>query len=65
MATAALVVVGGTPLGATISPAIEAAKEWVVSGIATAGARGIVLGVAVGTVITAFRFIADGRRIFK
>lgn len=63
--TAVLVVIGGTPLGATLSPAIEAAKEWVVQGIATAGARGIVLGVAVGTVITAFRFIADGRRIFK
>ncbi len=65
VATAALVVIGGTPLGASVSPTIEAAKEWVVSGFATAGARGILLGVAVGTIITAFRFIADGRRIFK
>jgi hypothetical protein len=63
--TALVVVIGGSPLGSTIAPALGDFREWVLNGVATAGARAIVIGVAIGTLVTAFRFVADGRRLFR
>ncbi len=63
--TAVLVVVAGTPLGATFLPWLDTLRLWVMDSVATAGARALLLGIGLGTVITAFRFVADGRRLFK
>ena len=63
--TAVVVVVAGTPLGATFAPWLVPVKTWVMESVATAGARAVLLGIGVGTLVTAFRFVADGRRLFK
>lgn len=65
VATAVVVVVAGTPLGATFAPWLVTFKTWVMDSVATAGARAVLLGIGVGTLVTAFRFVADGRRLFK
>lgn len=65
VATALLVVVAGTPLGATFIPWLVPLKTWLMDSVATAGARALLLGIGLGTVVTAFRFVADGRRLFK
>jgi hypothetical protein len=65
VATALIVVVAGTPLGATFTPWLVTLKLWLMDSIATAGARAVLLGIGLGTLVTAFRFVADGRRLFK
>lgn len=65
VAIAVVVVVAGTPLGATFAPWLVTFKTWVMESVATAGARAVLLGIGVGTLVTAFRFVADGRRLFK
>lgn len=63
--TALVVVVAGTPLGGTFAPWLVTFKTWVMESVATAGARALLLGIGLGTLVTAFRFVADGRRLFK
>jgi hypothetical protein len=63
--TALLVVLAGTPAAATYAPWLETLRTWVIDTISSAGARALLLGIGLGTVVTAFRFVADGRRLFR
>ena len=58
MLIAALVVfIGQTPLITSLSTAFVSAKEWVLNVPSTAGERGILLGVALGTLATGLRLL--------
>lgn len=64
LAAALVVVIGSTPL-ANLAPAVATAKDFLLSVPVTAGARGILLGIALGVTATGLRLTFDGRRYFQ
>ncbi len=54
---ALIVLTGAVPLAGLISPLLPAAKEWILNVPATAGVRGILLGVALGVIATGLRLL--------
>lgn len=52
-----IVLLGQVPLGQAIWDRIAAAKDWLLTYPSTGGARGIILGVALGTVLTGLRVL--------
>lgn len=52
-----VVLLGQVPLGQAIWDRIAAAKDWILTYPSTGGARGIILGVALGTVLTGLRVL--------
>lgn len=59
-----IVIIGSLPLGGN-SSALAAFKDFFLSVPVTAGARGIVLGIAMGVIATSMRLLFDGHRYFK
>jgi hypothetical protein len=55
--SAIVVLIGSAPFTQILSPFIPAAKEWVVNVPMLAGVRGILLGVALGTIATGLRLL--------
>lgn len=64
LVAAVVVVIGGTPL-ANFAPPISAVKTFLLNVPVTAGARGILLGIALGVTATGLRLVFDGRRYFQ
>ena len=52
-----IVLVGQSPLGAWLSSALPEAADWIVAVPSTAGMRGVLIGVALGTVTTGLRLL--------
>lgn len=52
-----IVLLGQVPLGAAIWDKIASAKDWLLSYPSTGGARGIILGAALGAVLTGLRVL--------
>lgn len=65
VASAVIVIVGATPIGALFGSLLVEVKQYLLQIPATAGARGLLFGIALGTMITGLRLIVDGRRYFK
>ncbi len=63
--SAVLVILGATPIGALLGPFFLNLREGLLAIPAMAGARGLLLGIALGTIITGLRLIFDGRRYFR
>lgn len=63
--SAALVIVGATPLGVLFGSALSEARTALLVVPATAGGRGLLLGIALGTIATGLRLLVDGRRYFR
>ncbi|MBA3530551.1 MAG: hypothetical protein H0T73_01330 [Ardenticatenales bacterium] len=63
--SATLVILGATPVGALISPLLVDIRAMLLAVPATAGTRGLLLGIALGTIVTGVRLVFDGRRYFK
>lgn len=57
LAAGLIVLLGQVPLGQAIWDRIAAAKDWILTYPSTGGARGIILGVALGTVLTGLRVL--------
>lgn len=57
LAAGVIVLLGQVPLGQAIWDRIAAAKDWILAYPSTGGARGIILGVALGTVLTGLRVL--------
>lgn len=64
VASATIVILGNTPLS-NLSPLLLDVKSYLIASLAASGARGLLLGVALGTIITGLRLIFDGPRYFK
>jgi hypothetical protein len=62
--SAALVILGTTVAG-TISPLLGDVRNYILAVPATAGMRGLLLGIAIGTIATGVRFAFDSHRYFK
>ena len=54
---AVVVLLGQVPIGGYLSDLLPAAKEWILDVPATAGVRGIIIGVALGTIATGVRVL--------
>ncbi len=52
-----LVLLGQVPLGFQIWPQLPLVKNWILQVVGTAGLRGVILGVALGTVATGLRLL--------
>lgn len=63
--SAVIVILGATPVGGWFGPYLTGLREALLAVPATAGARGLLLGIALGTIITGLRLIFDGRRYFR
>lgn len=63
--SAIIVILGATPVGNLLGPWAAESKSLLMTVPATAGARGLLFGIALGTVVTGLRLIFDGRRYFK
>ncbi len=57
LTTALIVLLGQMPIGERISLEVVQAKDWILSVPNVAGARGILLGVALGTIATGLRLL--------
>ena len=57
LAVGLIVLLGQVPLGAAIWDKIASAKDWLLSYPTTGGARGIILGAALGAVLTGLRVL--------
>ena len=57
LVTSLLVLIAQLPFSAALSPILPAAREWIYAIPVTAGVRGILLGVALGTIATALRVL--------
>lgn len=57
LATSLVVLITQLPFSAALSPLLPAAREWIFAIPVTAGVRGILLGVALGTIATALRVL--------
>jgi len=55
--TSLVVLITQLPFSATLSPLLPAAREWIYAIPVTAGVRGILLGVSLGTIATALRVL--------
>lgn len=56
--TAVVVLLGQVPVGRYITDLIPAARDWILNVPGTGGMRGIIIGVALGTIATAIRVLA-------
>lgn len=65
VASAILVILGTTSLGSVISPLLAESRSYLMAIPVMAGTRGLLLGIALGTIVTGLRLIVDGRRYFK
>ena len=54
---ALIVLIGSAPIVGAISPQLSAAKDWVMNVPTVAGVRGILFGVALGTIATGLRVL--------
>jgi len=54
---AIVVLLGQVPIGRYLSELVPAAKDWLLAVPSTAGARGIIIGVALGTIATGARVL--------
>ncbi len=54
---ALVVLIGSVPLTDLVTPFFSSAREWVLNVPMTAGVRGIAIGVALGTILTALRLL--------
>lgn len=63
--SALIVILASTPIGSLFGPVMVGIKRYLLDVPATAGARGLLLGIALGTIVTGLRLIFDGRRYFK
>jgi hypothetical protein len=52
-----IVLLGQVPVGRYLSEFLPAAKDWILDVPATAGVRGIIIGVALGTIATGVRIL--------
>lgn len=57
LVTSLVVLITQLPFSAALSPLLPAAREWIFAIPVTAGVRGILLGVALGTTATALRVL--------
>lgn len=57
LVTSLVVLITQLPFSAAVSPLLPAAREWIFAIPVTAGVRGILLGVALGTTATALRVL--------
>lgn len=57
MLAAIVVLLGQVPVGRYLSNLVPAAKDWLLAVPSTAGARGIIIGVALGTIATGVRVL--------
>lgn len=57
LVTSLIVLITQLPFSAALSPLLPAAREWIFAIPVTAGVRGILLGVALGTIATALRVL--------
>jgi len=57
MLAAIVVLLGQVPVGRYLSDLVPAAKDWLLAVPSTAGARGIIIGVALGTIATGVRVL--------
>ena len=57
MLAAIVVLLGQIPVGKYLSDVVPAAKDWLLAVPSTAGARGIIIGVALGTIATGVRVL--------
>jgi hypothetical protein len=55
--TAVVVLLGQVPIGRFLSEYLPAAKDWILDVPGTAGVRGIIIGVALGTIATGVRVL--------
>lgn len=55
--TAVVVILGQVPIGRYLSEYIPALKDWILDVPSTAGVRGIIIGVALGTIATGVRVL--------
>ncbi len=56
--TAVVVLLGQVPVGRYLSELFPAVKDWILDVPSTAGVRGIIIGVALGTIATGVRVLA-------
>lgn len=54
---ALIVLIGAAPLSNALSPMLTSAKDWVMNVPAVAGVRGILIGVALGIILTGLRLL--------
>lgn len=52
-----VVLLGQVPIGKSLSEFLPAAKDWILDVPSTAGVRGIIIGVALGTIATGVRIL--------
>jgi len=57
IAAVIVVLLGQVPVGSYLSEFVPAAKEWILDVPSTAGVRGIIIGVALGTIATGVRVL--------
>lgn len=57
LVTSVIVLITQLPFSAALSPILPAAREWIYAIPVTAGVRGILLGVALGTIATTLRVL--------
>jgi len=57
VATAVVVLLGQVPIGRYLGEFVPAAKDWILDVPSTAGVRGIIIGVALGTIATGVRVL--------
>jgi hypothetical protein len=55
--TAALVFMGNSPVTGSIWPGFQAIKVWIMDNANSAGYRGVIMGVAIGTIVTSLRIL--------
>ena len=57
VAAVVLVLLGQVPIGRYLGDLVPAAKDWILNVPSTAGVRGIIIGVALGTIATGVRVL--------
>jgi hypothetical protein len=55
--TAVVVLIGQVPVGRYLGDVVPALKDWILNVPSTAGVRGIIIGVALGTIATGVRVL--------
>jgi hypothetical protein len=55
--TAVVVLIGQVPVGRVLGDVVPALKDWILNVPSTAGVRGIIIGVALGTIATGVRVL--------
>jgi len=63
--TVIVVLLGQVPIGKSLSEFLPAAKDWILDVPSTAGVRGIIIGVALGTIATGVRILVGFDRPYS